>query len=87
MQRSDLTLNKGQPLSYSGTAKSGRTNAKNFCSTGGSRLWADLDTGIASIAGGCLDAPANLQPIMVRCENDAPGWSRVPDRLAFLLSG
>ncbi|MFL2518087.1 MAG: GFA family protein [Candidatus Azotimanducaceae bacterium] len=68
-------------------ARSGRTYAKNFCSTGGSRLWADLDAGLATIAVGCLDAPANLRPTMVHCENDAPGWSRVPDRLASPPSG
>ena len=48
VQRADLSLDEGEPTSYSVTAKSGRTNTRNFCSKCGSRLWADLDTGLAS---------------------------------------
>ena len=87
VQRSNLTLDQGQPSSFSVTAKSGRTNTRNFCATCGSRLWADLDTGLASVAGGSLDDPGNFQPTMVHCELDAPPWSRVPDHLDSLPLG
>jgi hypothetical protein len=86
VQRSDLTLEKGNVSSYSVTAKSGRTNTRNFCSNCGSRLWADLDTGVASVAGGSLDDFKNFQPTMVHCEDDAPNWARVPSGLASLPS-
>lgn len=57
VHRDDLTLEQGEPVRYSVTAKSGRTNTRNFCGKCGSRLWADLDTGVASVAGGSLDDP------------------------------
>ena len=57
VQRSDLTLDQGEPTSFSVTAKSGRTNTRNFCGKCGSRLWADLELGFASVAGGSLDDP------------------------------
>ena len=84
VQRSDLTLDQGEPIGYSVTAKSGRTNTRNFCGKCGSRVWADLDTGVASVAGGSLDDPEVFQPTMVHCENDAPSWARVPSSLASL---
>ena len=56
----------------------------NFCGKCGSRVWADLDTGVASVAGGSLDDPEVFQPTMVHCENDAPSWARVPSSLASL---
>ena len=38
VSRDDLTLEQGQPVGYSVTAKSGRTNTRNFCGSCGSRL-------------------------------------------------
>ena len=87
VQRADLNLDQGEPSSYSVTAKSGRTNTRNFCATCGSRLWADLDLGFASVSGGSLDDPDNFQPTMVHCENDAPNWGRVPSQLDSLPEG
>ena len=87
VQRTDLNLDQGRPSSYSVMAKSGRTNTRNFCATCGSRLWADLDLGFASVSGGSLDDPDNFQPTMVHCENDAPNWGRVPSQLDSLLEG
>ena len=84
VQRSDLTLDQGEPTSFSVTAKSGRTNTRNFCGKCGSRLWADLELGLASVAGGSLDDPEVFQPTMVHCENDAPSWGRVPQKLESL---
>ena len=83
VQRSDLTLDQGEPTSFSVTAKSGRTNTRNFCGKCGSRLWADLELGFASVAGGSLDDP-EVFPTMVHCENDAPSWGRVPEVLESL---
>ena len=83
VQRSDLTLEQGEPTSFSVTAKSGRTNTRNFCGKCGSRLWADLELGFASVAGGSLDDPEVFQPTMA-CENDAPSWGRVPEALESL---
>ena len=37
VQRADLNLDQGEPSSYSVTAKSGRTNTRNFCATVGFR--------------------------------------------------
>ena len=68
-------------------AKSGKTNTRNFCATCGSRLWADLDLGFASVSGGSLDDPDNFQPTMIHCENDAPNWGRVPSQLESLPEG
>ena len=84
VQRSDLTLDQGEPTSFSVTAKSGRTNTRNFCGKCGSRLWADLELGFASVAGGSLDDPEVFQPTMVHCENDAPSWEQVPGALESL---
>ena len=85
--RANLTLEKGQPVSYSVTAKSGRTNTRNFCASCGSRLWADLDTGLASVSGGSFDDPEHFSPTMVHCESDAPSWSRIPAELESLPEG
>ena len=90
VQRTDLTLDQGQPSRFSVTAKSGRTNTRNFCGACGSRLWADVDIGatgaisVASVAGGSLDDPEMFQPTMIHCENDAPSWGRVPSHLDSL---
>ncbi len=87
VQRTDLTLDQGQPSRFSVTAKSGSTNTRNFCGACGSRLWADIDIGatgamsVASVAGGSLDDPEMFQPTMIHCENDAPSWGRVPGHL------
>ena len=62
VHRDDLTLEQGEPVRYSVTAKSGRTNTRNFCGKCGSRLWADLDTGVTSVAGGSLDDPDFFRP-------------------------
>ena len=82
--RDSLTLDQGQPVGFSVTAKSGRTNTRHFCGSCGSRLWADLDTGLASVSGGSFDDPEHFSPTMVHCENDAPSWGRVPTALESL---
>jgi hypothetical protein len=82
--RDTLTLETGSPTGFSVQAKSGRTNRRNFCGTCGSRLWADLEMGFASVSGGALDDPERFQPTMVHCENDAPTWARIPDQLESL---
>ena len=77
VQRSDLTLDQGEPTSFSVTAKSGRTNTRNFCGKCGSRLWADLELGFASVAGGSLDDPEVFQPGREFCQVDVilrPHW-------------
>ena len=90
VHRTDLTLDQGQPSRFSVTAKSGRTNTRNFCGACGSRLWADIDIGatgamsVASVAGGSLDDPEMFQPTMIHCEKDAPSWGRVPGHLDSL---
>ena len=82
--RETLTVEAGTPTSFAVKAKSGRINRRNFCGTCGSRLWADLEMGFASVSGGALDDPERFQPTMVHCENDAPSWARIPDHLQSL---
>ena len=84
VQRGDLSIDQGVPTSYTVEARSGRKNTRNFCPSCGTRLWADLDTGVASVSGSSLDHPEVFQPTMIHCENDAPAWASIPVELASL---
>ena len=84
--RANLTLEKGQPVSYSVTAKSGRTNTRNFCASwqqtlGRLRYW------VSRVSGGSFDDPEHFSPTMVHCESGAPSWSRIPAELESLPEG
>ena len=82
--RPALTLTTGTPTSYTVSAASGRVNKRNFCGTCGSRLWADLEMGLASVSGTALSDPEIFKPTMVHCESDAPTWARIPGQMESL---
>ncbi len=85
--RPTLTLDQGEISSYTVTAASGRANTRNFCGKCGSRLWADLEMGVASVAAGSLDDPSIFKPSMTHCVADGPSWARVDTALEEMPVG
>ena len=70
-----VSVTQGNPSSYEVTADSGRTNRRRFCSTCGTRVWAELpEMGMASVNGLSLINREHYRPKMHHMPESAPSW-------------
>ena len=72
-----VSLQQGEPARYDVVADSGRRNSRRFCSSCGSRLWAELDSGVASVNGRCLDDLDHFQPSHNHLIGSATSWCQI----------
>ena len=77
----DFSPTEGSPKFYATVARSGRAVKRYFCDTCGSSLWAQLEIGLVSVAGGSLDDVELFQPVRTNLADEAPAWARIPDSL------
>ena len=76
-----VTLLKGEPARFDVTSDAGRNNSRRFCSNCGSRLWAELEIGFASVNGMALDDRTHFRPTHNHRINTAPDWCQIDQRL------
>ena len=82
-----VVLQQGEPEHYDVIADSGRRNSRRFCGNCGSRLWAELEMGTASVNGMCLDDRDHFQPSYNHRLGSAPGWCQINNELEELPAG
>ncbi len=75
----DFSPTEGNPKFYATVARSERTVKRYFCDTCGSSLWAQLEIGLVSVAGGSLDDVGLFQPERTNLADEAPSWARIPE--------
>ena len=77
-----IELSSGNPTRYAVQADSGRTNARRFCPTCGTRVWAELpEMGLASVNGLTLDDRGHFQPAANHMPESAPTWCLLNESL------
>ena len=69
-----VTLTKGAPGGFSVKSDKGRDNRRRFCKDCGTRLWAELEMGFASVNGMALDDRSHFNPTHNHRLETAPGW-------------
>ena len=82
-----VTLLQGEPTRFDVKADSGRLNSRRFCASCGSRVWAELELGTASVNGMCLDDRDHFQPTHNHRLNTAPDWCQINNALEELPAG
>ena len=82
-----VTLLQGEPARYDVKSDSGRLNSRRFCGICGSRVWAELEMGTASVNGMCFYDRDHFQPSHNHRLNTAPGWCQINSELAELPAG
>ena len=82
-----VQLLQGQPVAYSVRSDQGRRNTRHFCGRCGARLWAELEIGLASVNGMCLDDRSHFTPDHNHRAHNAPAWCQIDSALAELPSG
>jgi len=73
-------VTQGEPKAYTLTSDRGNLIHRKFCSTCGTRLWAEVG-GSVSVAAASLDNPALFKPTRNILTQSAPPWSRYSDCL------
>ena len=77
----NVTLVDGEIAGHPVIAESGRTNQRNFCTTCGSRLWAEIaELSLASVNGMALP-PGHFRPAGLHRQSSAPDWCLLDERL------
>lgn len=76
-----VTLLSGEPNGYTVKSDQGRDNRRMFCPDCGSRLWAELEIGMASVNGMALDDRTHFQPSANHRLVTKPDWCAVNDAL------
>ena len=79
-----VELKQGETTSFGVQSDAGRTNTRRFCPKCGSRLWAELETGIASVNGMALDDRNHFNPSHNHRTNTAPDWCQINQSLEDL---
>ncbi len=75
-----LQVIQGKATHFDVTADSGRVNARHFCPTCGTRVWAVLkEMGMASVNGLALDDRTHFQPGAHHMSDSAPQWCQLDD--------
>jgi len=69
-----VTLTKGEPGGFSVKSDKGRDNRRRFCKDCGTRLWAELEMGFASVNGMALGDRSHFNPTHNHRLETAPGW-------------
>ena len=82
-----VALLQGEPARYELKADSGRLNSRRFCRSCGSRVWAELEMGTASVNGMCLHDRNHFQPSHNHRLNTAPDWCQINSELEELPGG
>ena len=82
-----INLLQGKPARYDVMSDSGRLNSRRFCGACGSRVWAELEMGTASVNGMCLDDLKHFRPSHNHRLNTAPDWCQINNQLQELPVG
>ena len=82
-----INLLQGKPARYDVMSDSGRLNSRRFCGACGSRVWAELEMGTASVNGMCLDDLKHFRPSPNHRLNTAPDWCQINNQLQELPVG
>ena len=80
----DLVRLKGDPGHYALLSDSGRTNTRFFCRDCGSRCWAELESGVASVNGMALHDRSHFKPTHNHRSDNAPEWCVIDQALEAL---
>ena len=82
-----VTLTKGEPGEFDVTSDKGRNNRRRFCRDCGTRLWAELENGIASVNGMAFDDQSHFNPTHNHRLETAPDWCAMNEALEILPVG
>ena len=72
-----LELISGEPGAYAVQSDRGRSNTRKFCRDCGCRLWAELESGVASVNGMALEDKSHFNPTHNHRLVTAPDWCAV----------
>ncbi|MEM7080697.1 MAG: GFA family protein [Pseudomonadota bacterium] len=79
-----IELTSGGTQDYTVLSDQGRRNTRRFCATCGSRLWAELEIGLASVNGMALDDRTHFVPTHNHRLVTAPAWCQIDSGLEDL---
>lgn len=79
-----VTLTKGEPGGFDVKSDKGRNNRRRFCQDCGTRLWAELEMGVASVNGMALDDQSHFNPTHNHRSETAPDWCAMNESLETL---
>mgnify|MGYP001027951349 CR=1 FL=1 len=82
-----VMLTKGEPGGFDVKSDRGRNNRRRFCQDCGTRLWAELEMGIASVNGMALDNQSHFNPTHNHRSETAPDWCALNESLETLPVG
>ena len=74
----------GEPGRFEVIAQSGHVNARCFCWDCGSRVWAELEGGRASVNGMALDDRSHFKPDANHRLETAPAWCAINEELQHI---
>ena len=80
----ELVRLRGEPGHYAVLSDQGRTNTRYFCRDCGSRCWAELESGVASVNGMALDGGSHFKPTHNHRRNNATDWCAIDEGLEEL---
>ena len=81
---SQLKRLRGEPIGYAVQSDRGRRNTRMFCGECGSRVWAELEAGFASVNGMALDDKTAFKPTHNHRGHNAPAWCAIDTTLEDL---
>ena len=84
VQLESVKLTKGEPRGFSVKSDMGRRNHRRFCRDCGTRLWAELERGVASVNGMALDDKSHFKPTHNHRLETAPDWCLMNEALHTL---
>lgn len=79
-----VVLLQGEPGRFDTPSDKGSINSRRFCTECGSRLWAELESGVASVNGMALDDRTHFRPTHNHRLGTAPDWCKVDQSLEDL---
>ena len=79
-----VKLTKGEPGGFTGESDRGRPNLRRFCRDCGTRGWAELERGVASVNGMALDDKSHIKPTHNHRLETAPDWCLMNEALHTL---
>ena len=82
-----VVLTKGEVAGFPVVAESGRTNTRKFCTSCGSRVWAEIpEMSLASVNGLALPR-GHFQPKGLHRKDNAPDWCLLDERIPSFPPG
>ena len=79
-----VQLTQGEPGGFEVESDHGRKNFRRFCRDCGTRLWAELENGVASVNGMAFDDQSVFEPSHNHRLETAPSWCPVSEGLEVL---